>query len=403
MPNSSNYTLLRWRGIPIGVDWSWFLVLFLVIWLMSGFYSDLLYGGEESFSAYLLAVASALLFFASILLHELGHAVIALRNGIGISHITLWLFGGIAGLERDSRNAGEEFRVAAAGPAVTLLIAIACFALGTAAEGSGSFAEAVRLDSDAGVAGWVAVLAWLANINILLFVFNLLPAFPLDGGRITRAIAWKLTGNREKATGFAAMLGQGFGILFIGVGVYITLLGDLIGGIWLAFIGFMLFQAARATAARNELTKRLGNVSVRDVMDADPVAIEAGTSVERALDEYFLRYGWPWFPVVDGARRFVGLLKRGTADAVPEVSRPGCQVSELLDAERAETQRIGEDEPLEALLGNTELRRLGALAATDAEGRLSGVITLDAVARALRTAVEGPRGPQGDPEGEIPR
>lgn len=394
MPYRSDYTLFRVRGIPIGVDWSWFLILFLIIWWMSGRYADLLYAGETTAGAYLLAVASALLFFGSILLHELGHAIVALRNGIGISHITLWLFGGVAGLERDSRTAGEEFRIAAAGPAVTLLIAITCFVVGSAGAGSGSFTDAVALRDDAGVDGWVAVLAWLVNINVLLFLFNLLPAFPLDGGRIARAIAWQLTGDRERATGFAATLGQGFGIVFIGIGVYLFFVGIVISGVWLAFIGFMLFQAARATAARNEVTRRLGGISVRDVMDADPVAIEARTSVETALEEYFLRYGWPWFPVVDSGRKFIGLLKRGTAEAVPEVRRSACAVAELLDPERASSQRVREDEPLEELLGNMELRRLGALAAIDESGRLSGVITLEAVGRALRSVVEDDR-PEG--------
>jgi Zn-dependent protease len=386
VPGRSDYTLFRFRGIPIGVDWSWFLVLFLIIWALSGYYDDLAGIPQGSFEAYALAVITALLFFGSILLHELGHAVVALRLGIPISHITLWLFGGIAGLERDSKTAGEEFKVAAAGPLATFVIVIACFALGFAAEGS-TFLDAATLDRSVAIPSWIAVVAWIANINILLLLFNLLPAFPLDGGRITRAIVWRLTNDREKATGFAAALGQGFGILMIGLGVFILFQGDVIGGVWLAFIGFMLLQAARATAARNELTKRLGSVSVRDVMDTEPVAIDSGTSVEAALDEYFLRYGWPWFPVVDGTR-FIGLLKRGTADAVPEISRGDCPVSDLLDADRADAQRVQDDEPLESLLGNTELRRLGALAAIDSEGRLSGVITLDAVARALRASVE---------------
>ena len=400
MPGRSDYTLFRFRGIPIGVDWSWFLVLFLLIWALSGQYREL-GDAEGEFEPYFLAVVSSLLFFGSILLHELGHAVAALRQGIGISHITLWLFGGIAALERDSKTAGEEFKVAAAGPAVTLAITVVAGGLGFAAWGA-TFADAIAFQ-EVGVPSWARVVAFLAYTNAILFAFNLLPAFPLDGGRITRAAVWRLTGDRERATGVAASLGQGFAIVFIGLGIYLVLIGDLVGGIWLGFIGFMLFQAARATAARNELTRRLGTVSVRDVMDAEPVAINSETSVERALDEYFLRYGWPWFPVVDGARRFVGLLKRGAADAVPEVSRGGCRVAELLDAGRAESQWIRDDEPLEALLGNVELRRLGALAAIDADGRLSGVITLDAVARALRSAVESPREPQRDPGGDIPR
>ena len=399
MPNRGTYTLFHVRGIPIGVDWTWFAVLFFIIWLLSGFYQDLLDTPEDSFQHYVLAVASALLFFGSILLHELGHAVVALRNRIGISHITLWMFGGVAGLERDSRSAGEEFRIAAAGPLVTLLITAVCLAVGFAVEGS-AFSEVLRLDESAPVSGPIAVLAWLANINALILVFNLLPAFPLDGGRIARAAAWKVTGDRERATGFAARLGQGFAFLFIAGGVLLVLTTDLfITGIWLAVIGYMLGQAARATVVRNELSRRIGDVSVADVMDADPPAIPEGASVEAALDEYFLRYQWPWFPVVDPGRRFVGMINRGAADAVPEPSRATQLVGEVADREDAAGERqVRDDAPLESLLGNSELRRLGALAAIDRDGRLSGVITLEQVGRALRDAV----GPDGTGEGLSP-
>ncbi len=390
MPRRGNYTLFHVRGIPIGVDWTWFAVLFLIIWLLSGFYRSLLGASDDSFQPYALAVISALLFFGSILLHELGHAWVALRNGIGISHITLWMFGGIAALERDSKNAGEEFRVAIAGPAATLVITLACLAVGSAIEGA-SFWEAASFNESAGVSGAGAVLAWLANVNALILLFNLLPAFPLDGGRVARAIAWRVTGDRGRATAFAARLGQGFSFLFIGGGVLLMLTTPyFISGLWLAVIGWMLGQSARATVVRNELDQRIGDVSVADVMDAEPVAIPGDASVEIALDEYFLRYQWPWFPVVDAGRRFVGLVNRGAADAVPELSRASQPVSELLDAASdAAEQRVRDDAPLESLLGNAELRRLGALAAVDAEGRLSGVITLEQVGRALRDAVGG--------------
>ncbi len=392
MPARGRYTLFHVRGIPIGVDWSWFAVLFVIIWLLSGFYRDLLLASQDAFEPYALAVASALLFFGSILLHELGHAWVALRNGIGISHITLWMFGGVAGLERDSKTAGEEFRIAAAGPLVTLLIAVACLGIGSALAGN-AFWEAAAFNAGAEVSGPVAVLAWLANINVLILLFNLLPAFPLDGGRIARAIAWKLTGDRERATGFAARLGQGFSFLFIAGGILIALTTTaVISGIWLAVIGWMLGQSARATVVRNELNRRIGEVSVADVMDADPVAIRDDASVEIALDEYFLRYQWPWFPVVDAGRRFVGLINRGAADSVPELSRATQPISELLDRSASSTeQQIRDDAPLESLIGNTELRRLGALAAIDEQGRLSGVITLEQVGRALREAIgDGP-------------
>ncbi len=389
MPRRSKFTLLTVRGIPIGVDWSWFFVLFLVIWLLSGYYRDLLGDTQDSFEPYVLAVISAIGFFGSILLHELGHAVVALRNGVGISQITLWMFGGIAGLQRDPDSAGVEFRIAAAGPAVTFAIAAACLGIGSAIDGA-AFWDGATLDEGAGISGPVAVLAWVGNINAAILVFNLLPAFPLDGGRIVRAIVWKLTGNRERATGFAARLGQIFALLFVALGVFLMLTGAFFFGVWLALIGWMLGQSARATVVRNQLNQRLGGLRVADVMDHEPVAIPSDATIERALDEYFLRYRWPWFPVVDAAQRFVGLLNRGAADAVPETSRTNRTVSELLGAD-GDADHDGElvrsDAPIESLLANLELRRLGGLAAVDADGRLIGVVTLEQVGRALRQAL----------------
>ena len=301
MPTRNRFNLLTVRGIPIGVDWSWFLVLFLVIWLLSGFYGDLLGSPEGSFEPYALAVISALGFFGSILLHEIGHALVALRNKIGITEITLWMFGGIAGLKRDPDSAGVEFRIAAAGPAVTLLIAAACLGAGTVIDG-GAFWEAADASTTAPRSPPPSRCSpGSANINLTILVFNLLPAFPLDGGRIARAIVWKLTGDRERATSFAARLGQGFAFLFIALGVFLALTGAVFFGIWLAVIGWMLGQSARATVVRSELNEKLGGLRVSDVMDDEPVAIPSDTTVERALDEYFLRYRWPWFPVVDAA------------------------------------------------------------------------------------------------------
>jgi Zn-dependent protease len=384
MPERGRFTLLTIRGIPIGVDWTWFFILFLIIWLLSGFYRDVLDTTQDSIEPYALAVASAFGFFASILLHELGHAVIARRNRIGISQITLWMFGGVASLDRDPDTAGAEFRIAAAGPVVTLLITAACLAVGAAIDGGGFWEGA--FDESSSVSTGVAVLAWLANINAAILIFNLLPAFPLDGGRIVRSIAWRLTGDRDRATIFSARLGQGFAYAFIALGILLALSGSLFAGVWLALIGWMLGGSARATADRSKMNRQLGGLRVADVMDSEPVAIPAGATVEEALEEYFLRYRWPWFPVVDAGERFVGLLNRGTADAVPETTRTSRTVSEIIDPGGSGDQTVGSDEPLESLLANVELRRLGGLAAIDSDGRLTGVVTLEQVGRALRDA-----------------
>ena len=169
MAQRGKYKLFTIRGIPIGVDWTWFLVLFVIIWVLSGFYRDVLGADQESLEPYVLAVASAFLFFGSILLHELGHAMIARRNGIATSHITLWMFGGIAMLDRDSKNAGEEFRVAAAGPLVTLVIAVAGYILGIAIAGD-EFRQVFEFREDSSASGALAMLAWIVQILSLIHI-----------------------------------------------------------------------------------------------------------------------------------------------------------------------------------------------------------------------------------------
>jgi Zn-dependent protease len=383
-------TLFRVRGIKIAVDFSWFIVLFLIILWLSGFYRDVLNDPEDDSTAYLLAVASAALFFGSILLHELGHAVVAIRHGIGVAGITLWMFGGVARLEKDSDTPGTEFKVAIAGPLVTAALVIVCVVLGLLLAGGDEFRNAALTQEDTRTSGIAALIAWLGTINLLVLLFNLVPAFPLDGGRIARAIAWWRTGSRNKGTRFAGTLGEWFGLFLIlaGLGYFLVYLGDIIGGVWLAFVGFILRGAAKAAIAQTEVTSRIEGISVADVMDRDPVAIPENASIEKALDEYFLRYRSPWFPVVDTAQHFIGLVDRGAADNVPVGERTSTAVGDVL-ARDSGSITVREDEPLESVLGNEALRRLGALVATDGVGHIRGVLTIDAIGKALRPATPG--------------
>jgi Zn-dependent protease len=379
----SPITLFHIRGIRIAVDWSWFFVLFLVIFWLNQFYGDVLGQSSSSSTAFILALLSAFGFFGSILLHELGHAIVAMRNGIGISSIQLWIFGGVARMDRESDSPGTEFKVAIAGPAVTLAIVVALTAIGLVAIGPRDFRDAVLIESGSGVAGVWAMVGWLASINLLVLVFNMLPAFPMDGGRVVRAIAWRRTGDRTAATRFAARLGRVFGYIFIGGGLLLIANGFVFSGIWLALIGIVINGSARAASMQTAISGRIEGMRVYDVMDREPVAIPGELSVERALDEYFLRYRWPWFPVVGEAHRFLGLLDRDRADEVPEVSRATALVSDLVEREDGVYQ-VRDDAPLDTLLGNQNLRRFGALMAVDSDGRLAGVITAEQVGRALR-------------------
>jgi len=385
MLGGSSITLFHVRGIRIAVDWSWFLVLFLVIFWLSRFYGDVLDESSSAAAPFLLAILSAFGFFGSIVLHELGHAVVAMRNGIGISSIQLWVFGGMARMDRESDSPATEFKVAVAGPLVTLAIVVVLAAIGLGAAGAEEFRKAALVEANPGTSGVLAMVAWLASINFLVLVFNLLPAFPMDGGRVVRAIAWWRTGDRRAATRFAAGLGRLFGYLFIGGGLLLVFAGYVFAGIWLALIGFVINGSARAASMQTTISGRIGRMTVADVMDREPVAIPDRLSVEQALDEYFLRYRWPWFPVVDAAHRFLGLVARDRADEVPEVSRSTALVSELLERDDG-TFQVRDDAPLDTLLANRSLRRFGALMAVDADGRLSGVITAEQVGRALRDA-----------------
>jgi Zn-dependent protease len=378
-------TLFRVRGIRIAVDFSWFIVLFLIILWLSGSYRDELNLSEGDSEPYFLALASALLFFGSILLHELGHAFVAIRKGIGVSAITLWMFGGVARLEKDSDSPGTEFKIAIAGPIVTAAIVLVCVAAFLLIDGPDRLGDAALGRDDATGSGVAAVIAWLGFINLLVLIFNLVPAFPLDGGRIARAIAWWRTDSRNTGTRFAATLGEWFGLFLIlaGLGFFLVYLGDILGGIWLAFVGFILRGAAKSAIAQTEVTSRIEGVSVGDVMDRDPVAIPEGASIEQALDEYFLRYRSPWFPVVDTSQHVVGLVDRPTADNVPTLERTSSSVRDVV-ARDSGSLTVREDAPLESVLGNESLRRLGALIATDADGHIRGLLTLDAIGKALQ-------------------
>jgi Zn-dependent protease len=376
----SSIQLARIFGIRFGVDVSWFIVLFLIIWSLTGYYEDVAPGSN----AFLLAVVSALLFFMSILLHELGHAVVAIRNGIPILGIDLMLFGGVAKLGKDSDSPGVEFRVAAAGPAVTLLIAAVCLGLGALVSGMSDAFSSAQFDEDVQGAT-TAVLGYLASINILLLLFNLIPAFPLDGGRIARAIAWKLTGDRNRATRFAARLGRLGGYVMIGVGVYLFARDDVISGVWLAFIGFFLAGAARSAEVQADFAGRIEHIRVADVMDAEPVAIAQDASAAEAEQSFFLRYGWPWFPVVDTSGRLVGVVSREAVESVPVEERSTRPVSSVMAREDGSSGlRVQVEEPLENLLGQEGLARLGAIMAVDRDGVLRGIVTVDAVRRALQ-------------------
>jgi Zn-dependent protease len=382
MPGTGTIQLARIFGIRIGVSRSWFFVLFLFIWVLSDYFQDVIVGSNSK--AYAVAVVSALLFFASIVLHELGHALQARREGIEIAGIDLWFFGGIAQIKSDTESPGQEFRIAIAGPLVTLLIVGVCVGLGALIADFNRFIDVALLESGAHADAALVLLSWLATINAGLLAFNLVPAFPLDGGRIARAVAWKATGNRNSATRAAARIGQGFGYLLVAFGFWLMATSAVASGLWLIVLGWFLSTAARRAVLQTALSERLEEVTVADIMDREPPVVHADTRLLEAEEE-FGRLGLPALPVIDAGGRFLGLLRRDRVAEDIAAGRPALTAAEALDDDAGEL-RVTEDSTLQALLGSEGLRRMGAVAAVDVDGRLSGLVTFDEVRRALSPA-----------------
>ena len=273
-------------GIPIGLHWSWFIIFALVTFSLAAGMFPRDYPGLSPVAYWTLGVMTSLLFFASVLLHELGHAALALRYGVPMREINLFIFGGVAVMTKESPSAKAEFWIAIAGPIVSLLLT-AAFGLLWLAGGD-----------------WVYLAApvyWLAWINFTLAVFNLIPGFPLDGGRILRAIVWQFNGSLHRATQIASTVGQVVAFGFIAWGVYTMFDGNLFGGLWIAFIGWFLQNAAAATLAQSNLEQSLKDVPVKRVMTLEYPRIPVGLTLQKLVDDYLLRGEGRYFIVVDGS------------------------------------------------------------------------------------------------------
>ncbi len=381
--------LLDVAGIRIGVDPGWFLMLFLVILWLTPSFRNTLHGSDGQ--AYVTTVVSALLFFGSLIVHELGHAIAARRQGIEVKSIQLFLFGGLTQMGRDTRSPGEEFKVAAAGPLATLGMVLVFLIVDLAIVGPNRLWHAFLLDGEVSVTPVLLALSWLLLMNVAVLLFNLVPAFPLDGGRIARAIVWRITGDKRRGTRAAAQLGQGFAVILAGLGIYLTLAGGrALSGIWLILLAFLLGQSARGALVQTDITERIEGVRVVDIMDRQPVAIPAQTPTLQALDEYFLRYGWSWFPVIDESGRFLGIARQEAVQATVDGGEGGLTVGSLLAGGETAGWHVDEDRPLSEVLSSESLGRLGALMAVDAEGVLRGVVTIEQVRRALQSALTTP-------------
>lgn len=384
MAPRTNFQLARVFGIRIGAGVSWFVVLFLFVILFTPEFHRVLHGSQTT--AYLVAVAVVLSFFASVIVHELGHALVARRNGLSVAGIDLWAFGGLTRMRELPGTPGVQLRVALAGPLMTLaVIVVSAIGAGLAAPG-GHFSEVITGSGEVRATPVLVWLSWVAAVNVFVLLFNLIPAFPLDGGQIAQALIWWRTGDRNRATRWTGRAGQGFALVLGALGLAAFASGDSFG-LFTMLLAMVLYQAAGGAVAQGAFGQRIAGVKVADIMDREPVTIPAQMSLLDAQEQFFLRYRWPWFAVVDPARHFLGVVREARVDEEIAAGRPALAVSDVLEDDLP--VRIAEDQPVESLLRSEGLGRLGAMVAVDEQGVLQGVVTVAQLRKALRPATGG--------------
>ena len=301
-------------GIDLELDTSWFLIFGLLTWVLAVSYYPAEFHGGNVMLYWLMGAVTAAMLFASVLLHELGHSVVALRHGLPVPRITLFIFGGVSQIAEEPKSALSEFWIAIAGPLVSLAVA-AVFA-------------AMQLVF-AGVSPLLALAKYLTLLNLMLAAFNLAPGFPLDGGRIFRAILWGITQNLQRATTIAAVTGQAFGYLMIFGGVWQALSGAFFNGLWIAFIGWFLESAARSQLQMQTLRTVLAGHTVAEIMRRDLPTVPGVTTIQELVDHHILAGGRRSFIVrcEDGR---AGLVTTSTLKEVPRPEWPSTRVEEVM-------------------------------------------------------------------------
>jgi Zn-dependent protease/CBS domain-containing protein len=289
-------------GIPIGLDYSWFLIFGLLIWLLATRHFPAEFPRWAPSLYWLVGAATAILFFVSVLLHELGHSAVARRYRVSVRSITLFVFGGVSQMDAEPPSAGAEFRIAVAGPLVSFALAALFYALQAVAGG---------------IRPLYALAEYLAYINLALAVFNLIPGYPLDGGRVFRAIVWAIIHDLQRATLIAAAVGRGFGFLFIAIGVWQLLAGNLIGGLWIAFIGWFLESAAAAQTAQVVIRGALAGHTVSQAMSGQCPIVPGNLTLQELVERQILGAGQRSFLVNRGGT-VVGLMTLARIRQVPQ-------------------------------------------------------------------------------------
>lgn len=360
-------------GIDIEVDYTWFIIFFLVVAVLSTGLKTWGLRDLPLMARWLVAAFATLLFFASVLIHELSHSVVAMRHGLGIAGITLFLFGGVSKLSDEPKSPGDEFRIAVAGPLMSMALA-------------GIFLGLAFLARQApGADVFNPVFTWLAAMNGMLAIFNLLPGFPLDGGRVLRAGLWRGLGNLTEATRIASTFGHALGILMIVGGILLFLLGGGGGALWLSLIGWFLTQAAQSSYQQVVLRQALSGVPVSAAMTQEVQWIPSDITLDRVVHEFVMMYNHPAFPVMDNGQ-LLGLLCINDVRTVPR-EQWGYVTARQVVPPLSEANSITPHTDAWDTLVKMTADNCGRLMVVE-EGRLLGIISRTDIMRLMRMRME---------------
>jgi Zn-dependent protease len=362
----NSITLGRIAGIPFGVHYTWIFVAALLSWSLAMGYFPANYPGWSVTTYWTAGIIAAFSLFASVLIHEFGHSLVAKSRGVRVERITLFIFGGVAQMKEEAERPSDDFLISIAGPLTSFALA-AVFWLGTFVFPAATPAS--------------AVLAYLAFINLLLGAFNLVPGFPLDGGRVLRSIIWGVTGSLRRATQVASYIGQGFGFLMLLWGVVRLLGGDTIGGLWIAVIGLFLSSAASASRQAQEVKEQLKGIRVADVMNPYPTIVSSDTSLQEFIYLYVLRQGRRALLVVDD-NRLLGLVSITDAKEVAQPEWPTTTVGQVMTREplKSVAPNTGLDTAMQRLVDG-DINQLPVVE----EGRVVGIVSRGDILRVLQS------------------
>jgi Zn-dependent protease len=371
---SENVSLGRIFGIHVGLNWSLLVVVALIAWSLATSLLPSASPGQSSGAYWAAGVVSAAVFLGSLLAHELAHSVVAMRRGVRVDGITLWLFGGVSRFSSETNSPGAQALITFVGPLTSLLLGV-LFYLVSVAAGLGANPGLVPV-----------TLSWLGYINITLGLFNLVPAFPLDGGRLLQSLIWLRTGDRLRATTIAARIGMVFAYLLIAYGLATFIFaGSLIGGLWSVFLGWFLLSAARSEEAGGLIRQALAGLTVAEVMTPDPVQAPDNITVDDALHGYVLASRHSTFPTHDAGGRLSGLLTLAALKNVAPEARATTLLKDVM-CPLDSVATVGPTDPVTKLLGASVGCSEGRTLVVDG-GRLVGIVSPSDINRLLQKSM----------------